>query len=172
VALATASAPVMFPLVEIEGALHCDGGLYATAPDLLGLHEALGFLGADMAEIHVLSIGNTSAAFRLPRGVAPHLGLLDWAKDNRLILLTAAVQQSASTRVLTTLLGSRYLRLDSVPTPQQRARARRNDVATPAAQQILLALAGEAFAAARRDERLAAFLGHEAPPPVFVDAAQ
>lgn len=58
VALATAAAPVYFPLARNERGVFADGGLVGNAPGLFGLHEARHFLATDPSvQVRVLSIG-------------------------------------------------------------------------------------------------------------------
>ncbi|NEK79583.1 MAG: patatin, partial [Xanthomonas perforans] len=58
VALATAAAPVYFPLARNERGVFADGGLVGNAPGLFGLHEARHFLAKDPSvQVRVLSIG-------------------------------------------------------------------------------------------------------------------
>lgn len=62
VAVATASAPTYFGGARVagrEGAVYVDGGVWANCPVLVGIVEAVHFLGQDLRNLHVLSIGTT-----------------------------------------------------------------------------------------------------------------
>jgi patatin-like phospholipase/acyl hydrolase len=140
VAMATSAAPVYFPLVELAGGLHTDGGLYATAPDLLALHEMERRGGWTDGEVAMLSIGTATAGFRLERSLGRQFGLAQWADKHRLVRALMAAQERITERMLGERLGERYLRLDAEPTPRQ-ARAISLETATPEAQQTLHAMA-------------------------------
>ncbi|MGH7174016.1 MAG: CBASS cGAMP-activated phospholipase [Gemmataceae bacterium] len=78
VALATSAAPTYFPAHEIKGhGTYIDGGVWANCPIMVGLTEAVNFLGWAMKDIHLLSISTTSYPFRLSE--AKRLGgILNW----------------------------------------------------------------------------------------------
>jgi patatin-like phospholipase/acyl hydrolase len=40
VAVAAAAAPTYFPMAEVRNSLYVDGAIFASAPDLMGVHEA------------------------------------------------------------------------------------------------------------------------------------
>lgn len=158
VAMAASAAPVYFPLAELAGGLHTDGGLYATAPDLLALHEAERRDGLTDAEISLLSIGTATGTFRLERGLGRQFGLAQWADKQRLVRALMASQERITERMLTDRLGARYLRLDAAPTPAQ-ARAISLETATPEAQRTIHAMAEETGRQMEGDARLGQMLG-------------
>lgn len=166
VALATSAAPTYFPLHSIGGELFADGGLYANAPDLLVLHEAEHFLGQSLDDVHVLSVGTTTAQFSLAHAIGADLGWLGWMKGQRLAQAMIGAQQINADAMLGHRLGARYLRIDTTQSPEQAAHLGL-DVATPEAA---LTLAGLAEAVLRDNlgrPVLTEFLAHRAPKPVF-----
>jgi patatin-like phospholipase/acyl hydrolase len=66
VALATSAAPTYFPAHSIPGrGTFVDGGLWANCPAMVGLVEALDFLGQRPEQVRMLSVSTTSYPFRL-----------------------------------------------------------------------------------------------------------
>lgn len=68
VAMATAAAPTYFEARTFpahQGASYVDGGVWANCPALVGLTEAVAFLGAKAEEVDILSIGTTSSPFNI-----------------------------------------------------------------------------------------------------------
>jgi hypothetical protein len=79
VALATAAAPTYFPAHEVPGlGTFIDGGLWANCPAMVGLVEALDFLGQKPEQVRMLSLSTTSYPFRLDEP-AKLRGFIDWA---------------------------------------------------------------------------------------------
>ena len=66
VAMATAAAPLYFPMAKIENSNFIDGGVVANAPDMCAVHEAVHFLGQRIEDIRVLSVGTTTSKFSPP----------------------------------------------------------------------------------------------------------
>jgi patatin-like phospholipase/acyl hydrolase len=62
VALASAAAPIYFPVVSLSSPVnhvderYCDGGVFANHPALLGYAEAVSHLGIASSNVHILSI--------------------------------------------------------------------------------------------------------------------
>ena len=68
VAMATSAAPTYFEAREFPahpGSYYVDGGIWANSPAMVGLTEAIGFLGAKPEEIDILNIGTTSSPFSI-----------------------------------------------------------------------------------------------------------
>ena len=68
VALATSAAPTYFQAAALSnqyGSSYVDGGVWANCPALVGVTEAIGFLGQSSESIDVLSIGATSSTFSI-----------------------------------------------------------------------------------------------------------
>jgi hypothetical protein len=79
VALATSAAPTYFPAHTIPGrGIFIDGGLWANCPAMVGLVEALDFLGKKPEGIRMLSLSTTSYNSRLKRPDQLR-GLVGWA---------------------------------------------------------------------------------------------
>lgn len=79
VALATSAAPTYFdaaPFPVHKDASYVDGGVWANNPVMVGVTEAVAFLGASLGNIDVLSIGTTAK----PSSIAAHTddGVAQW----------------------------------------------------------------------------------------------
>jgi patatin-like phospholipase/acyl hydrolase len=166
IGMATAAAPTYFPLAEVGDALFADGGLFANAPDLCGLHEATCFLGRPAEEVHILSIGTTTSKFSLAHVGGVDLGGAQWLSGGRLFATMISAQQQLAHAMLSQQMGDRYLRIDSTPSAEQQS-ALGLDVATAAAQRTLRGLAEAAFQEVATSPALTAFLEHEPSPPIF-----
>lgn len=166
VALATAAAPTYFPIAEIDDALFADGGLYANSPDLLALHEAEYFLGQVNEDIHLLSIGTTTAQFSFAHAHGRQLGVWGWSREQRLVNVIIASQQHSVDYIMGHRLAERYLRLDASQSKEQE-RHLALDVATEPAQKTIRGLADATLQANINDRHLLAFLDHKAAPPIF-----
>jgi patatin-like phospholipase/acyl hydrolase len=166
VALATSAAPTFFPLHAIGGELFGDGGLYANAPDQLALHEAEHFLEQAVGEVHLLSVGTTTAKFSFSNAVNPDMGWMAWMDDQRLPSVMIASQQINTDAVVKHRLGDRYLRIDQAQSKEQE-RYLALDVATSGAQRDLQGLAEASAREHLPNPRLKAMLCHTAIPPQF-----
>jgi patatin-like phospholipase/acyl hydrolase len=118
VAMATCAAPSYFPAVRINGALYTDGGMFAVAPDLVALHEAEQFLGVDIEDISMLSIGTATLQYRPAEEVADDDGAVGWLSEGRLVLTLISVQQQHIEAMVLDRLGERYHHLDAVWPPK------------------------------------------------------
>jgi len=157
VALATAAAPLYFPTARINGEAFVDGGVFASAPDLLALNEALSVLGQCESDVWMLSVGTTSARFAFDFDGGAQPGLFGWAREQRLVRVMLAAQQSSTADLVGARLGARYIRLDAEPSVDQ-ALSIGLDIATPAAKAILESLAERSLADCRQSAELAALL--------------
>lgn len=166
IGLATSAAPTFFPLAKVSDALFADGGLFANAPDLCGLHEATCFLGQPAAQVHILSLGTTSAKFALAHDRGVDFGGAQWMSGGRLFATMISAQQQMANAMLSQQMGDRYMRIDSTPSPEQQSTLGL-DVATSGARQTLRGLAEAAFQEVAGSPALAAFLDHRPAPPVF-----
>ncbi len=113
VAMATCAAPGYFPSVRIGEQVFADGGVYATAPDQVALHEAEHFLGIDRADIRMLSIGTATEGYVPSEEVSEDAGAVGWLSEGRLVLTLISVQQQHAKAMMENYLGDRYLRLDA-----------------------------------------------------------
>jgi patatin-like phospholipase/acyl hydrolase len=79
VALATSAAPTYFPAHTIGGlGTFIDGGLWASCPAIVGVVEALDFLGQAPEQVRMLSLSTTSYPYRIGNPDRPR-GLAGWA---------------------------------------------------------------------------------------------
>jgi len=166
VALATSAAPTFFPMADIDGAMHADGGLFANAPDILAIHEAEHFLGIDPALFHMLSIGTTTSKFSFSHRNGSNFGLIQWMTGQRLIKAMMASQQKSVEFMARHRLQDRYLRLDEEQSPEQNADLAL-DMATPHAIGTLTALGEQTGKEARANGAIRDFLNHDARAAEF-----
>jgi len=138
VAMAACAAPAYFPSVRIGDRLYADGGLFAVAPDQVALHEVEHFIGADPAQVSMLSIGTATAHYQPREGVTEEAGAVGWLSEGRLILTLISVQQQHVLAMMEDRLGERHLRIDA-DWPIEAGLG--IDVATAGAAQRLAALA-------------------------------
>lgn len=154
VAMAACAAPAYFPSVRIGDRLYADGGLFAVAPDQVALHEVEHFIGADPAQVSMLSVGTATARYRPREGVSEEAGAVGWLSEGRLILTLISAQQQHVLAMMEDRLGERHLRIDA-DWPVEAGLG--IDVATAEAAQRLAALAKASVRAADPDA-LAPFL--------------
>ncbi|MCW3782943.1 CBASS cGAMP-activated phospholipase [Defluviimonas salinarum] len=152
VAMATSAAPMMFPTARVGGEAHADGAVFATAPDLVALHEAEFAHGATPSWIRMLSIGALSGAVRLKAPAHDNLGILGWMAGHRILGTVLAAQEQITMRMAEQRLGSAYLRIDGHVAEADAVRLGL-DLATHEAGRIIAAAA-----AAVPEERLDAAL--------------
>jgi patatin-like phospholipase/acyl hydrolase len=154
VAMAACAAPAYFPAVRIGDTLYADGGLFATAPDQVALHEAEHFFGVPPERVTMLSIGTAIEGYQPEDSVTEEDGAIGWLTDGRLILTLISVQQQHVEAMMEDRLGDRYLHLDA----RWPAEAGLGiDVATDEAAATLVAL-GKATVAGADFPRLARFM--------------
>jgi hypothetical protein len=118
VALATSAAPTYFaaaPFPEHQGASYVDGGVWAKCPALVGVVEAIAFLGQRPDNIDVPSIGATTEPFN----IAKHLrsGLVQW--NVGIIDLMFAAQMESALAQAGLLAQGRLHRINFVAMPGQ-----------------------------------------------------
>lgn len=159
VALATAAAPLVFPIALIGNAQYLDGGLIAHAPDSLALHEAQVFFAKRSDDIFMLSVGTTRDLTALAAGGNPSRGLLYWLQQSRLPDVAMGAQQSLSLQIASETLGERHV---SINTP--RSRDQGESIALDRADHIaiatLQAMAEHALDDVVRDSRVTRILAH------------
>lgn len=154
VAMATTAAPTYLPVFRLRNSRLVDGGLWTTNPALVAVAEATGLLGAEAAQVRMLSLGTTdevtAADSRLDRG-----GALQWATRGGVPLVLRA-QSQASDHLAEHLLG--------------RGRVTRIDTPVPAGMFALDRVDAPAIRAhaedvsRRRSEEVAEFVDHQAAP--------
>jgi len=138
VAMATCAAPVFFPARRIGASLYADGGMFAVAPDLVALHEAEQFVGVDLADVSMLSIGSATLGYAPDESQSADDGAVGWLSEGRLVMTMISVQQQHVTVMAQDRLGQRYLHLDAL-WPKNTGLG--IDVATADAATVLQALA-------------------------------
>lgn len=144
VALATAAAPIYFPIASLDNQLFADGGLFANSPDLVALHEANKFFQQADASVHMLSVGTLSSTYALPASTNRSRGLWQWLgpPEFPLIQTILAAQQQFSVQIVEHRLEGRYIRVDGQPSDAV-MRDVGLDKATLESQEVLLGLAAK-----------------------------
>lgn len=170
VALATSAAPTYFPIHRIGNELFADGGLFANSPDLIAIHEAEHFLGIDVAEINVLSIGTTTTSFAWSGSANTQKGILQWVAGEQLTSAIIGSQQAITDDMTRHRLGNRYVRIDRVQADAQRPELAL-DCASEAAKTTLLAMARASVADVSANESLRAMMRHAAVDRPFINAS-
>jgi hypothetical protein len=118
VALATAAAPIYFPLSRNERGVFADGGLVGNAPGLFGLHEVRTFLAPNQsARVRVLAIGTMTIGATVRGGASLDRGFGKWRGG--LFDLVISAQESSVDYMLRQSLGEDYYQIDDKATPDQ-----------------------------------------------------
>ena len=97
VVLATAAAPTYFQAAEIKsraGSAYNDGGVWANSPALVGIVEAVHFLGRNLGDIDLLSIGTTEEHINFV--TKKRSGILGWNKGIVDIMMAGQVSAAQS----------------------------------------------------------------------------
>jgi len=159
IALATAAAPIYFPTAQVGHAEYVDGGLIANAPDLAAMMEAERYLTPDRDQLHLVSVGTTTAeaAFASRGKLEP--GAASWARGLKLLEVTMAAQQEHALDLCEQAIGNRFLRINASQSKDQ-ADVLALDSATPEVKRTLKNMAADSIAAARKDARLPQILAH------------
>lgn len=186
VALATAAAPIYFPVFRAPDArLYVDGGLVANHPGLCGLHEAEVFFGQQTSNVHILSIGTASVGRNVRSrggtvwnvlGAIPglrtmmaaaslDLGVLRWG--SRLFDLTISAQESFVHNLLTHRCGDRFTMIDSQIDTERSRDVENLNATSKAAVETLLAAASKTGQEFIGDPRFGVIAEHEPGPVKF-----
>lgn len=166
VALATAAAPVYFPIVRNSRGAFVDGGLVGNAPGLFGLHEVRTFLAPEAgARVRVLSIGTMTNGATMPGGANLDRGFWQWKES--LFNLVISAQESSVDYMLRQILKDDYVSLDEKPTPEQSNDVKKLDKVTVAATNTLKDRANHTFQRAIGDPKFQVFRTHYAKPASF-----
>lgn len=113
IAMCTSAAPTYFPanlLPDYADVAFVDGGVWANTPVMVGITEAVGFLGKRLDELDVLSVGTTSPVPDFSKELRS--GLIGWGKRMSSLFMTAQAQ--GSTAMAQVLCGNRFHRINSV----------------------------------------------------------
>jgi uncharacterized protein len=111
IALCTSAAPTYFRanlLAQHAKVAYIDGGVWANTPAMVGIVEAVGFLGRGLDEIDVLSVGTTSPVPDFSNQVQS--GAIAWGKGMVDLFMTAQTQGSVA--MAQVLCGSRFHRIN------------------------------------------------------------
>jgi len=175
VAMATSAAPIVFPRYVFNNCQYVDGGLFANAPGLLGVHETFKFLGVSRAEgdVRVLSIGTMSSKFTVNPKRNRAGGTIDWGgwwpvnAPKRLFGLGISAQEAMSDHMLRHQFpNGNYIHIDDVLT-DERSQAVALDKADAAAREVLLGSAAEAAKDFVGSAAFGNFMDHKAPVPTY-----
>lgn len=175
VGMATAAAPVFFPVYAFESMHFVDGGLVANAPGMIAVHEAMHFAEhPDVGTIHVVAVGTAARGTAMDTGVSDNMGVLTAWKSKfpwvtrgwgrRLFELTINAQEAMSNSMLEHWITDRYHPIDSTPRPEQTEYLGLDDI-SPEATSTLLGQANVAGQALLTTAFLNQLRDHE-PGPV------
>jgi hypothetical protein len=166
VALATAAAPVYFPLSRNERGVFADGGLVGNAPGLFGLHEIKTFLAPNSnALVRVLSIGTMTIGATVRGDASLDRGFGKWRGG--LFDLVISAQESSVDYMLRQSLGSNYFQIDDKATPDQSKDVKALDRVSIGATNTLKDRGMHAAQRALGDPLFQPFRAHKAGVPIF-----
>lgn len=166
VALATAAAPVYFPLARNDRGVFVDGGLVGNAPGLFGLHEVNTFLAPKQnALVRVLSIGTMTIGATVRGGASLDRGFGKWRGG--LFDLVISAQESSVDYMLRQSLGSNYFQIDDKATPDQSKDVKALDRVSIGATNTLKDRGSHAAQRALGDPQFQPFRAHHAGAPTF-----
>lgn len=166
VALATAAAPVYFPLARNNRGVFADGGLVGNAPGLFGLHEVNTFLAPNQgALVRVLSIGTMTIGATIRGGASLDRGFGKWRGG--LFDLVISAQESSVDYMLRQSLGNNYFRIDDNATPDQSKDVKELDRVSIGATNTLKDRGSHAAQRALGDPLFQPFRTYQAGTPIF-----
>lgn len=166
VAMATAAAPVYFPLARNDRGVFVDGGLVGNAPGLFGLHEILTFLSPNYeAKIRVLSIGTMTIGATVRGGASLDRGFGKWRGG--LFDLVISAQESSVDYMLRQSLREDYFQIDDMATPDQSKDVKSLDKVSIGATNTLKDRGVHAAQRALGDPLFQPFRAHQASVPIF-----
>jgi len=172
VAMATSAAPAYFPRHSFNNSQYADGGLYANAPGLLGLHEANKFFNQDIENVRLMAVGTMSSRFTVDPRQNRDGGVRDWGggwpikMSRRLFGLSISAQEVLSDFMLVHRLGKHYVHVDD-ELHDERARAVALDIADHNAREVLLGAATQRSKICVSKPEFQTFLEHSPSKPVF-----
>ncbi|MBA3022722.1 MAG: patatin-like phospholipase family protein [Gammaproteobacteria bacterium] len=166
VALATAAAPVYFPLARNDRGVFADGGLVGNAPGLFGLHEVKTFLAPDQnALIRVLAIGTMTIGATVRGGASLDRGFGKWRGG--LFDLVISAQESSVDYMLRQSLGDNYFQIDDQATPDQSKDVKELDRVSIGATNTLKDRGNHAAQRALGNPLFQPFRAYQADAPIF-----
>jgi predicted acylesterase/phospholipase RssA len=116
-ALATSAAPTYFAaaaFAEHPSSSYVDGGVWANCPVMVGVTEAVHFLGVPLERIDVLSVGTLGEPFSVSPG-RRRAGVIGWNKALIEILMRGQAEAALAQAQL--LTGRNVHRIDQVVSP-------------------------------------------------------
>jgi len=166
VALATAAAPVYFPLERNDRGVFADGGLVGNAPGLFGLHEVKTFLAPNQeALVRVLAIGTMTIGATVRGGASLDRGFAKWRGG--LFDLVISAQESSVDYMLRQSLGNNYFQIDDRATPEQSKDVKALDRVSIGSTNTLKDRGNHAAQRALGDPLFHPFRAHQAGVPIF-----
>lgn len=166
VGLATAAAPVYFPLARNARGVFADGGLVGNAPGLFGLHEVRSFLAPGKpAKVRVLSIGTMTIGATVRGAASLDRGFGKWR--GALFDLVISAQESSVNYMLKQSLGKDYFQIDDKATPDQSQDIKALDKVCLGSTNTLRDRGLHAAQRALGDPDFQVFRTHLAPPATF-----
>ncbi|TCL06975.1 CBASS cGAMP-activated phospholipase [Sodalis ligni] len=166
VALATAAAPVYFPLSRNVRGVFADGGLVGNAPGLFGFHEVKTFLAPDQKSlVRVLAIGTMTIGATVRGGANLDRGFGRWRGG--LFDLVISAQESSVDYMLRQSLGTDYYQIDDKATPDQSRDVKALDRVSIGATNTLKDRGVHAAQRALGDPLFQPFRAHQAVAPTF-----
>ena len=166
VAMATAAAPVYFPLARNDRGVFADGGLVGNAPGLFGLHEVRTFLAPKRdVRIRVLSIGTMTIGATLRGSASLDRGFGRWRGG--LFDLVISAQESSVDYMLKQSLGDDYYAIDDKATPDQSLDVKALDRVSTGSTNTLRDRGMHAAQRTLGDPKFQPFRAHQAGAPTF-----
>lgn len=166
VAMATAAAPIYFPLARNSRGVFADGGLVGNAPGLFGLHEVKTFLAPNQdALIRVLAIGTMTIGATVRGGASLDRGIGQWRAG--LFDLVISAQESSVDYMLRQLLNDDYYQIDDKATPDQSKDIKALDQVTIGSTNTLKDRGVHAAQRTLGDPKFQTFRTHRADTPTF-----
>jgi hypothetical protein len=166
VALATAAAPVYFPLSRNERGVFADGGLVGNAPGLFGLHEVRTFLAPNQqVRVRVLSIGTMTIGATLRGSASLDRGFGRWRGG--LFDLVISAQESSVDYMLRQSLGDDYFTIDDKATPDQSRDVKALDRVSAGSTNTLRDRGMHAAQRTLGEAKFQPFRAHRASAPTF-----
>jgi len=166
VALATAAAPVYFPLARNGRGVFADGGLVGNAPGMFGLHEVKTFLAPNQETlVRVLAIGTMTIGATVRGGASLDRGFGKWRGG--LFDLVISAQESSVDYMLRQSLGNNYFQIDDKATPEQSKDVKALDRVSIGSTNTLKDRGSHAAQRALGDPLFQSFRAHQAGTPIF-----
>lgn len=115
IGLATSAAPTYFSACrQINHSRLIDGGIWANNPAVIGITEAVSMLGCQLSDIHVLSLGTTTARLKQP-AYLNSAGNLPWVWGSRIIDVLMNGQSVGTSGLAEHLIGKQnFFRADTI----------------------------------------------------------